>query len=165
MYVEVGSCPDVVCPPVSLKAPSYIHLQSFTGSQEIAFTAVTHLIPCIYLHLHLHLHHHHHLTPLFIFHAVLPTTGGNIVPECVRLHGCLGVKEKKNPFVAKNREEGSERVMGGGELEEESIKRKRRNEKSPLSQEESSAWSRVSSGFLRLERLLCKQQNADGRGT
>lgn len=37
--------------------------------------------------------------------------------------------------------------MGGGEAEEERIKRKRGNEKSPLSQEESSAWSRVSSGF------------------
>lgn len=55
--------------------------------------------------------------------------------------------------------------MGGGDAEEERIKRKRGNEKSPLSQEESSAWSRVSSGFPGLERLLCKQQNADGRST
>lgn len=58
-----------------------------------------------------------------------------------------------------------ERVMGRGVAEEERIKRKRGNEKSPLSQAESSPWSRVSSGFLGLERLLCKQQNADGRST
>lgn len=69
------------------KAPSYI--QSLTGSQEIAFTAVIHLIPCI--------HHHCHLAPLFIFHAIPPGPGGNIVSEFVRLDGCLSVKEKK-PF-------------------------------------------------------------------
>lgn len=55
--------------------------------------------------------------------------------------------------------------MGRGVAEEERIKRKRGNEKSPLSQAESSPWSRVSSGFSELERLLCKQQNADGRST
>lgn len=78
------------------KAPSYI--QSLTGSQEIAFTAVIHLIPCI--------HHRCHLAPLFIFHAIPPGPGGNIVSEFVRLDGCLSVKGKKNLLLLKTGKKG-----------------------------------------------------------
>lgn len=122
-----------------------IHIQSLTGSEKIAFTAGIHLICCSFLC--------SFFWGGFCHPAIL---SGNIVPERVNLMAVY--REGKNPLLLKK---------GKGEREKEGGKKKRKrgNEKSPLSQKEPSQWSRVSSGYPGLERLLCKQQNADGRST
>lgn len=122
-----------------------IYIQSLTGSEKITFTTGIHLIRCSFL-----------FFSLFFF-CHLAILSGNIVPEHVNLMAVY--REGKPPLLLKKREKEIE------EKKEGEKKRKRGNEKSPFSQKEPSQWSRVSSGFPGLERLLCKQQNADGRST
>lgn len=79
MDVEVGRCPDVVCPPPPFpKAPFYI--QSLTSSQEITFTAVTHLTtlfpPSSFFVV---------VAPLFIFHAILLASVETLSPSVFNL--------------------------------------------------------------------------------
>lgn len=67
MDVEVGSCPDVVCPPAAPEdSILYSIINKLTGDRSSSSNTPNTLQP--------QRHQHLHLAPLFIFHAIRPET-------------------------------------------------------------------------------------------